>query len=67
MRRYNAMIDHWLKNGPPVYISVAGYLGIVNKKRPGSKAKTKAEEPGNLEDLLKMAGPGGMIHTGTLQ
>jgi len=58
------MVDHWCENGPPVYIAVAGYLGLV-KRKTGSKAKTG--EPGNLEDLLQMAGPGGMIHTGTIQ
>ena len=60
------MVDHWQENGPPVYIAVAGYLGLV-KRKSGSKSKAKAEEPGNLEELLKMAGPGGMINTGTLQ
>jgi len=53
------MLDHWEKHGPPVYIAVAGYLGLGVKGKSGSKAKT--EKPGDLNELLKLAGAGGMI------
>lgn len=50
------MVDWWEQNGPPVYISAASYLGLVKPKKKGSQA------PGNLNELLKLAGPGGMIN-----
>jgi hypothetical protein len=56
--RYYAMIDWWTENGPPVYVSVAGYLGLIKKKKSKSG---KTVGSGNLNDLLKMAGNGGMI------
>lgn len=65
MRRYRLMVDWWEHNGPPVYVAAAGYLGLLKPK--SSKAKDKSGKPikqdtGNLNDLLKMAGPGGMFH-----
>lgn len=56
LRRYYAMIKWWSDNGPPVYVSVAGYLGLIKKK------KKKSQSPGDLNELLKMAGAGGMIN-----
>ena len=50
------MIEWWSENGPPVYVSVAGYLGLIKKK------KKKNQAPGDLNELLKMAGAGGMIN-----
>lgn len=49
------MLDWWNENGPPVYISAAAYLGLT---KPSSKTK---DEPGDLNELAAMAGPGGMI------
>jgi hypothetical protein len=54
-RRYNALIEWYLENGPPVYVSVAAYLGMT-----GKKSETKGKQ-GDFNELLKMAGPGGMI------
>ena len=56
--RYNTMLDWWLENGPPVYVSAAAYLGLT---KPSNKSKSSSEV-GDLGDLLKMAGPGGMIN-----
>lgn len=55
------MVEHWKYNGPPVYMSVAGYLGLIKEpaKRPDA---TDEQKYGNLEDLEAMfAGSGGMI------
>jgi hypothetical protein len=52
-RRYNAMLDWWLENGPPVYVSVASYLGLVKPK--------SSQATGDLGDLIKMADKGGNI------
>jgi hypothetical protein len=51
------MLKHWEEAGPPVYVAAAAYLGLIKPKK--SKGSTEA---GNLNDLLKMAGPGGIIH-----
>lgn len=51
------MMEWWSENGPPVYVAAAAYLGLI---KPASKKSSKAET-GDLGDLLKMAGPGGMI------
>lgn len=49
------MLDWWNENGPPVYISVAAYLGII-------KDSTGKDKPvGDLNELAKLAGAGGMI------
>lgn len=47
------MLDWWLENGPPVYVSAASYLGLIKPKSEKSS--------GDLNDLAKLAGPGGMI------
>lgn len=55
------MVDHWKHNGPPVYMAVAGYLGLIKpeKERPGA---TEEQKYGNLDDLEQMfAGTGGLI------
>lgn len=63
MRRYKHMLDWWSNNGPPVYIAVAGYLGLIKEDKAGSQPKAipKPKESGNLNDLLKMAGSGGFF------
>ncbi|USN16578.1 hypothetical protein POLEWNIK_00520 [Brevundimonas phage vB_BpoS-Polewnik] len=52
---YQKMQDHWLHNGPPTYMSVAGYLGLI-KKRPSAtkidKVTGKQEMTGNWDDLF---------------
>jgi len=50
------MVEWWSDNGPPVYVSVAGYLGLIKKKNKG-----KNQQSSDLSELLKMAGAGGMI------
>ena len=48
------MVDWWTSHGPPVYVSVAGYLGLIKPKKDKKK--------GNLHELAKMfAGKGGII------
>jgi hypothetical protein len=50
--RYYAMIKHWKTNGPPVYMAVAGYLGLIKPE-----AKT-----GSLDELARsFMGTGGFI------
>jgi hypothetical protein len=44
--RYQAMVDHWERNGPPVYMTVAAYFGLVKKP------KEKAQKTGDLNELL---------------
>lgn len=56
MRKYRAMVTWWSENGPPVYVSVASYLGLVKPR------KSKSKGTGDLNELLKLAGPGGMIN-----
>lgn len=48
------MCDWWEKNGPPVYVAAAAYLGLIKTD--------KKSDVGDLGDLIKMAGPGGMIN-----
>lgn len=65
MKRYRIMTDWWSNNGPPVYIAAAGYLGLIkpsSKQTKNGKPVAAKQETGNLNDLLKMAGPGGMFH-----
>lgn len=57
MKRYKAMVAWWEENGPPVYVAAAAYLGLI-KPAKGSKSQKK----GNLNDLFKMMGPGGILH-----
>ena len=58
------MVDHWREFGPPVYISVAAFVG---SSKPGSKGKLSSrkdapdeEKYGNLNELATMF-PGGTI------
>ena len=55
--RYYAMVKHWKDNGPPVYLAVAAYLGLVKTKKPA-----KMGETGNLDELVAMfSGSNGVI------
>lgn len=67
------MVDHWEKNGPPVYIAVAGYLGLIGTKdgkKPTGGDAPKASKPigsngekGNLNDLAALlSGSGGILN-----
>lgn len=57
------MIDWWEDNGPPVYIAAAAYLGLVKSKKKSTGKPAKDGHPGgDLNELAKMAGPGGMIN-----
>lgn len=58
------MLDWWKESGPPVYIAAAGYLGLIKPSSSTPKATNTAEkkETGDLRELLKMAGPGGMFN-----
>lgn len=65
---YYKMVDHWTENGPPVYMAVAGYLGLIKEKKKGDKpsgsgnSSNDAKRYGNLEELAAMFnGTGGMI------
>lgn len=49
---YQKMQDHWLHNGPPVYMSVAGYLGLIKKRSPVHKSTGKKQMTGNWDDLF---------------
>lgn len=53
MFEYNAMLTHWGKYGPPVYMSVAGYLGLIKEDKKASK------EYGSLDELAAMFGSTG--------
>lgn len=54
------MLDWWLENGPPVYVAAAAYLGLIKDKKTSS---SKPEEGGgDLYELLKFAGPDGMLN-----
>lgn len=71
---YEAMCDHWEAYGPPVYMSVASYLGLNKGKKkdnalevPNVPAGTATEEEiakyGNLNELAALfGGSGGQIH-----
>lgn len=55
------MLDLWEDVGPPVYISVAAYLGLV-KNKGKKKGSTKGNPvKGDLNELLRKF-PGGMIN-----
>lgn len=59
---YQRMQDHWLHNGPPVYMAVAGYLGLIKKRSPVNKTTGKQEMTGNWDDLFnRFASTGGVI------
>ncbi len=67
------MVIHWEKNGPPVYIAVAGYLGLIGTKdgkKPTGDSKPQSGRPigstgekGNLNDLASLlSGSGGILN-----
>lgn len=57
------MLEYWAEHGPPVYVSVAGYLGLIGKgKKKSSNKPGQQPAGGDLNELLRLAGPGGMIH-----
>lgn len=65
MPRYYAMLHHWEMNGPPVYISVAAYLGLVKKDNKPNKpqAVDHDENERNLMALMAdLSGSGGVFH-----
>lgn len=49
------MLDWWLENGPPVYVAAAAYLGLNKSASKSNKGS------GDLNELLKFAGKGGVI------
>lgn len=60
------MAKHWEETGPPVYMSVAAYLGLgkkVDVKGPQSKPSESSpgigEDPAKLFEMFKHTG--GMI------
>jgi hypothetical protein len=55
------MVEFWSENGPPVYVSAAAYLGLIKPKRKKSSSG-KPTAAGDFNELLKLAGPGGMIN-----
>lgn len=55
------MIEHWEAFGPPVYISVAAYLGATKKKGDKGRGAAGSSEEGDLGDLVAMLGGGGEI------
>lgn len=58
---YNKMQDHWKYNGPPVYIAVAHYLGMV-QKRPRKTTEGRASMTGSWDQLVaQFSGTGGVI------
>jgi hypothetical protein len=56
------MLDLWDRQGPPVHIAVAGYLGLLAKPGENKKGKAKTQKTGDLNELAAMfAGTGGLI------
>lgn len=56
------MLEWWAENGPPVYVAAAAYLGLI-KSKPKAGTPAKGGHKGDdLNELLKMAGSGGMIN-----
>jgi hypothetical protein len=51
------MLDWWEQHGPPVYIAVAAYLGLV--KEPAKETTVPA---GNLDGIEKFFDRTGMLH-----
>lgn len=49
------MREHWARFGPPVYRSVALYLGLVEDKPNASTEMTESE----FEALMQSLAPGG--------
>jgi len=61
---YQKMQDHWTTHGPPVYLSVAGYLGLIKKKKPKGKGQGQPSQKmtGSWDDLERMfSQTGGVI------
>lgn len=56
------MLDWWAHNGPPVYVPVASYFGLIKPQQSSSSNTVAKKESGNLNELLEMAGPGGMFN-----
>jgi hypothetical protein len=53
------MQDWWKYNGPPAYMAVAGYLGLIKKRPSGTNGEAKY---GDLEELAQFfSGSGGVI------
>ncbi len=59
-----------MQNGPPVYMSVAGYMGLIKKQSspnpsgppPSSSREREEQKYGNLEELEAMfSSTGGVI------
>ena len=67
------MQDHWEHFGPPVYIAVAAYLGIVKKRKDAPKAapasSRRVRDPETARQLMQdfMAVGGMMAPKGTMQ
>jgi len=58
---YNKMQDHWKYNGPPVYMAVAHYLGMVHE-RPKKTIDGRTPMTGDWDQLLaQFSGTGGVI------
>ena len=57
MIRYRAMLAHWARAGPPVYMAVARYLGLTKDAPPAS------ERFDSMEDFANFLGavPGGAV------
>lgn len=67
MAKYNKISEHWAKYGPPVYIAVAAYLGLIStddKPKPKSSKpighKGEAGDLASLHSLLSRTG--GVLH-----
>jgi len=57
------MVDWWEENGVPAYIAVSAYMGLIGKKKKSSGKPARGGHKGDdLNELLKLAGPGGMIN-----
>ena len=58
------MQDHWTKYGPPVYIAVAGYLGLVKPEQKKAEPPVDASSDANFQALealeRQLSGTGGV-------
>lgn len=54
------MKKHWRENGPPVYLSVAHYLGLNNppKKTPEASEQVPLAEPEHIAAFVDMLNRG---------
>lgn len=56
------MVDWWEENGPPAYVGVASYLGLIKPKKKTGKAPNTPGKENNLEELAnRFRATGGMI------